>query len=389
MYAPVSGPLAAGSSKGNCPDPGLSGSAWFESLVRPDAPVVQYAAAPPRGMTNPPQNPKVRAALVKELNEYGVAFEPPAWPPAPVRCSPTAASASATAANTMASPARKAPFGPVVPPSMTAQMRRSLQRGKNISQSMPQLDVSSPSSHAAFPASPGKAGGKRGAIGCGPARNAMAAAGVVMQRQDDVRSSMGSTGDISHHHRDSVNYAGGHKDGVQAHHHSHSQSPFRQNLGLHRVVSEHELHDGISALRSQGRLHRACEEARFRSGVADSQSPEPWSNDASQLSAFHNQAMRAANPSRLEKLPEEKKKRRKKIEVDEMQLSESGLFRAQYPPDSSLRSLRHLRVCFFPPEEEVKELEPEPEKLDVVSRLKVEMGGSGSFFKRMRVPDLG
>jgi len=54
---------------------------WFASTVKPDASVAEYVSAPPRGMTNAPQNPKVRAALLKELTEFAVALDSPVWPP--------------------------------------------------------------------------------------------------------------------------------------------------------------------------------------------------------------------------------------------------------------------------------------------------------------------
>jgi len=54
---------------------------WFSSTVKPDASVREYTTAPPRGMTNAPQNPKVRAQLLKDLNAFSVQLEAPVWPP--------------------------------------------------------------------------------------------------------------------------------------------------------------------------------------------------------------------------------------------------------------------------------------------------------------------
>ncbi|CAE7320481.1 unnamed protein product, partial [Symbiodinium sp. KB8] len=54
---------------------------WFGPHVGPMAAVATYRSAPPRGMTNPPQNPKVRDQLIQELEEYGVALEVESWPP--------------------------------------------------------------------------------------------------------------------------------------------------------------------------------------------------------------------------------------------------------------------------------------------------------------------
>lgn len=45
------------------------------------AAIKEYRKAPPKGMTNPPQNPRVREMLVQELEENGVALKAGSQPP--------------------------------------------------------------------------------------------------------------------------------------------------------------------------------------------------------------------------------------------------------------------------------------------------------------------
>lgn len=61
----------------------MSAEEWFPPPLRPDAPaaIASYISAPPRGMTNAPRNPKVREALLKDLQEYAIGVAPPVWPP--------------------------------------------------------------------------------------------------------------------------------------------------------------------------------------------------------------------------------------------------------------------------------------------------------------------
>lgn len=59
---------------------------WFIHEVKADAPggLDLYAAQPPRGMSNPPMNSKVRKQLLQDVLDYGTPVTVSAWPP-PVR----------------------------------------------------------------------------------------------------------------------------------------------------------------------------------------------------------------------------------------------------------------------------------------------------------------
>eukprot|EP00927_Polykrikos_kofoidii_P013419 TRINITY_DN15851_c1_g1_i1.p1 TRINITY_DN15851_c1_g1~~TRINITY_DN15851_c1_g1_i1.p1 ORF type:complete len:423 (-),score=81.47 TRINITY_DN15851_c1_g1_i1:35-1174(-) len=136
---------------------------------------------------------------------------------------------------------------------------------------------------------------------------------------------------------------------------------------VQRSYTETDLRNNIDALRTSGRAHRAAVGDRFRLGVdlftpgslvlsgasAAANPPGAWSSDASELNLLHNSAMRQVNPSNMRLLPMPEKRRKKKGEEDETQLSESGLFFARYDGNQALKSLKAMKRN-FQPEEEIK-----------------------------------
>jgi len=134
-----------------------------------------------------------------------------------------------------------------------------------------------------------------------------------------------------------------------------------------RVIGETELKNDLAALRSMGRLHGAGVKDRFRFGAGTQTiagamvlsgpgsvptCPGKWVSDMSELTKNHNGAMRVVNPSGLDELKADPRKRRKKKdEEDEMRLGDSGLF-CRYPPNEPLKVLKALRRQHFPVKEE-------------------------------------
>jgi len=90
--------------------------------------------------------------------------------------------------------------------------------------------------------------------------------------------------------------------------------------------------------------------------------PGSWMSDAAYLQKFHNSAIRVVDPSGLQKIKEEPKKKKKKKgaqdDIDELKMSDSGLFVPKYPIDDSLKTLRRLRRKWFPASMEEKTIVP-------------------------------
>lgn len=164
------------------------------------------------------------------------------------------------------------------------------------------------------------------------------------------------------------------------------------------IITERHLSLGIESLRSQESLHRAAVSDRFKfsaegntrckavsiKGPGAVEPQGEWESDASLLNVFHNSAMRTVNPSRLDQLPDltdktkKKKKKQKEDDLDFLQMSDSGLFQAQYPTDESLMSIRRLRREYFP-----KEKPPTPAPVAAVT--KIDLGGFSLLGREKKV----
>lgn len=70
-----------------------------------------------------------------------------------------------------------------------------------------------------------------------------------------------------------------------------------------------------------------------------------WTSDMSELVKFHNVSVRNIKPSNLALIPvEDKQKKKKKVDEDELCMSERELYEA----DQSYRNIRKLRRAFYP-----------------------------------------
>jgi len=319
-------------------------------------------------MTNPPQNPKVRAKLLAELEEYGVQLEVESWPPPmpdlkaqgymfgqraeplDIR-SPAGKRASGLAQKHM-SWIRDGDTGHIanrladqlVPFTQTAQSRSGSR-----SESRP---ASRPSSGAMVGSRSEPALGAKQKDGSKGSKNAS------KQVQRPVSNQKGKP----------VQASGTASQKDAAAKDSSAQGSKQDSAGTGeagkqkatRVASETELDNSLIGLRSQGRLHRAAVGDRFRFGAdlkaaggmvlkgagATPVTPGMWASDGSELVKFHNKAIRNVNPSHLPLKPVEKhKKKKKKVDEDELPTGEKYQL---YEADKSYRAIRRLRRTFYP-----------------------------------------
>eukprot|EP00931_Biecheleriopsis_adriatica_P077954 TRINITY_DN51425_c0_g1_i1.p1 TRINITY_DN51425_c0_g1~~TRINITY_DN51425_c0_g1_i1.p1 ORF type:complete len:427 (+),score=80.15 TRINITY_DN51425_c0_g1_i1:79-1281(+) len=374
-------------------------SEWFGPHVGPQAAIATYRSAPPRGMTNPPQNPEVRRKLMQELEEYGTQLQVERWPPP--------------------APDLKAGFVfglPTAPPSCRAKgakLAQDLAR-KHLTwlrdgdtyhianRLADQLVEVKPSAQEPSPGAPdvkssargSSAGGKRDKkLGASASAPALGAKG---QKEKDAkegkgpqkapkdagakqasRSSAGQKGSSGQRHlskdkSDKAQTEGVKQDGQAA-------EVVKRGEQGGRTYTEKEMENSMIVLRSQSRLHTAAVSDRFRFGAdlkaaggmvlkgagSTPSAPGAWAADGSELNKFHNKAIRLVNPSNLPLLPMEKpKKKKKKADEDELTMGE----RALYEADKSYRNIRKIRRQFYPDSFE-KERTKKEEAVATVSNL--------------------
>jgi hypothetical protein len=162
-----------------------------------------------------------------------------------------------------------------------------------------------------------------------------------------------------------------------------------------RHVEESELDNGMRGLRGMSQLHRAACADRFSfccdasvgqpmmlgKATLNKANPGSWMSDAAYLQKFHNSAIRVVDPSGLQVKKEEPKKKKKKKnedDIDELKMSDSGLFVPKYPIDDSLKTLRRLRKKWFPASIEEKtiiKVKHTEEQLTAANELKSEFTG--------------
>lgn len=155
-------------------------------------------------------------------------------------------------------------------------------------------------------------------------------------------SSDGRGGGAAHSRAEKSNASGRHGDKAATDEKKDSKAP---------APPDYELNNKVEVLRSACRIHRAgvADVCRYGADVTAPGSmvlglPDSvgvWGSDASELTREHNGAMRMAAPSKLELLPVQQKRRKKKGDED-LQISQSGLFQARYPGDPSLRGIKAL-----------------------------------------------
>lgn len=292
---------------------------WFAPSVKPTAPVAEYAAAPPRGMTNPPLSDKVRERLLEDLDDYAINLDPKSsWPP-PL----------------LAQPSRH----PVIKAATQVGWRKTPWVG------MPSLECRQHLEAAAFKEK-GRTKSEAAVHRTAPAERAKEAeiGAVHAQRPNSEKG--------RHRHAGAKEASGPSGDQPKE-----SDDPFAVQKQVRKDISDIELNNSLETLKGQGRLHRAWVSDQFRFGAdlsvggsmvikgagASANVPGVWASYASHLNKFHNKAMRTVNPSKLEVLPDEDKPRKKKKDEDEIQLSKSGLFQPKYKADAAYRTLRQLR----------------------------------------------
>mmetsp|Transcript_101471 Transcript_101471/g.217276 ORF Transcript_101471/g.217276 Transcript_101471/m.217276 type:complete len:386 (-) Transcript_101471:50-1207(-) len=329
---------------------------WFNSTVTPDAAVSTYAGAWPKGMTNPPQNPKVRKMLLEDLQRYQVQLSHPSWPP------------------------------------QQRPVQEEVRRVPELSRSMGDLMQSYSSLISDGTYRLRRPWNQKGGRTSSPLKSTMRNAKRIYSggyEEDLSQSSLSRSLDTS---RMSVGYTTGmwrHKapgagDSVGSA--SASASPASSKKGAgdaskkkeqrkammvapgkekpDRIMSDIELRNAREGLRAQSSLHNSSVQDRYRfasdvspganlviagAGTGWGNAAPNWASDASYLNQFHHGAIRIVNPSGLDTLPEEPKSRRKKKkDEDDLQLSDSGLFQPRYPLDNSLRSLKMLKKKTFP-----------------------------------------
>lgn len=385
-------------------------AAWFEHAVTPKV-IASYKAAPPRGMSNPPQNPKVRRALLQDLMEIGNTVEVSDWPPQPRPMAQTAPS------NWPTGPTAAAAAAPAASPSRTAAVRAALlarwpQPASSSSgggndhkaRSMTPLGVSS--SAPAF----------RGRQMYHPVWHSCTLAPPKSQRQArrpraswrqgmdpgslEPRSGSGGS-DRRHSSARRMSESRWSLDGPDAPGEAGQEpsgSAKGRRRGVRSAVDDTSLDNARHTLKGQSQLHRAALADRFRFGAenclpgtpiilglstANATKPAAWATDASYLNNFHHAAIRVVDPSGLQALDEaawQKKKKKGKVpaerdDVDDLKMSDSGLFVARYPIDESLKSLRRLRRNLFPKEEKVEKKKAVDGPWKVAAMLKQDLRG--------------
>jgi len=418
-------PLSLGRARNNGRKAGISGTAWFCSAVRPDAPrgLGSYAAAPPRGMTNPPQNPAVRAALLKELIDYGISLEAPGqWPPPPPLPSSPADSATASTAEPL--PRLFVPVSTSAPQRFRGGLARGQRSLANAgTQSLPQLECSSsatpgcssgPARHRAaslqrhpsdcqavnFGPASAEANGRHrkrgGSVEALPplsqsplqleaaARHACASSPEILRGKPE--SDLLSHCDTG---RDSAAASG---SGASKSSPAKHEKAFQHGKSK-RSLSELEMCTAIDALRSKGRSHRVSLDDRFRQsadpeggGTVVMQGAQ-WRSDGATLVSHHNNAMRHLNPSRLDKRPPEPKKKKRQSYIEDQEDPGSP---EHYTKDAALAALRDLRLKHFPDTEKAELLqaqiaEQEKHKKIVVEDLKANLGLN--FMEKFSIPE--
>jgi len=395
-------PLVLGGAHGHLPKTGASSNAWFGSAVRADKArgLGDYAAAPPRGMTNPPQNPAVRQALLQELIDYGIVLEARnEWPPPP--------NGPLSPGTPSAPPLTE--LGGYAPPRyvMLAKEPSSVARGSRAgaglggrapgSQSLPQLQSLNAAQLADRPSwgvakkqekprhppemphagqMPGEASGSRrpgppllplqppmpqsalryaSAPPDSPALSPSAARlherlQLLRFRNESPRAAEGRQGSESppaaaiDTGRNS-NASGDKKEQGAA---------FPTGMSK-KILDDHQIDNALLNLRSRGRLHQVTvtqnldQVTEFEGGknIIIAGAP-PWQSDGARLVTEHNKAMRHQNPSNLARVhvePTKKHKKKHKRVVEDEDASNA----MKYSSDSSVRRLQELQNIVCPP----------------------------------------
>lgn len=356
--------------------------AWFEHEFNPYSAVVDYANAPPRGMTNAPMNLVLRKVLCKDLCEYGLVLQAPHWEggfgrtssSAPTSPSQSQYTATRRLARTFSSRSQ-------LMSSYTENLRsgQTLKKGSIFSRSAPAIGVVSQEEGAAahpdwhqyhpFPHT------LRPIDRRGPLLKTPSAASTEKKASRSVHFAEDAQKTLTEHleknyqgspvntefiktpsHEKAItlgknmsldaskgkrpNEPGHAKDGKHSGKdggHDDKDGKKKHNAEEHEAcVDNTELDNRMRSLRGNSQLHRAAVADRFRFGASaeagdpmvlnaaslSQANPGSWSSDAAFLNKFHNSAIRIVHPSGLEVLkePKVKKKKKKKLQDDDSDL---------------------------------------------------------------------
>lgn len=297
--------------------------AWFDTSVSPHGDMKLYCTAPPLGMTSPPQNSVVRERLLADLEAYGIRSKPsrPWPPPKPGTSGPSRPQGLARTmglARTASSPAA------------TFHSMDSISGvGGSLSSTTSAWKLTRPASSS-------------------PRRIWEPPDHEVPRRAKD-NDRWQSTGMPTALWRPP------------------RRLPSQVTLEHRRLDDKNDwqIRNAKEALRAQASLHSASMSDRHRNSFGMSTAPAEtaWSTDAGHLTNFHHKELRKVVKSGLEVIKEPVvTKKKKRDEIEDLQLSDSGLFKPKYPVDGSLKSLRRLTRSLHPPPESGNEQVPEVKK---------------------------
>lgn len=336
----------------------MSYDEWFGPHVGPSAAVSTYRRAPPQGMTNPPQNPRVREMLVQELEENGVTLKVKSWPPKapdlktgnqpsePFRCRNPAAKVAQDLARKHKNWARDGD---------TRRLATSVARPKSCG-ALPAMNGTAtsglPSSRVSNDLTPTASLPLLVPTPIvSPAERSPTGSPRSSPRSSRLRVTQGSS-------RSGSKTQGRGVQGRGRRQLTKDPSKDREVVKMTKLVAVDDMKSSLRALKTQGRLHRAAVNDKFCFG-AESSGGEVikgagavptcqgvWTSDMSELVKFHNASVRHIKPSNLALIPDEEKqkKKKKKVDEDELEMGERELYEA----DQSYRNIRKLRRAFYP-----------------------------------------
>jgi len=275
---------------------------WFDTSVSPHGDMTLYCNAPPIGMTSPPQNPVVRQRLLAELEAYGIRPKPSRpWP------SPKPGKNDSTRPQGLA---------------RTLGMART---------------ASSPA--ATFQSVDGTS-----VVGGSLSTTTLA---WKLTRPASVPKRRWQPPDLEAPRRASDNDRWQNTGMPTALWRPPRLLPSQVTLENRRLDDKNDwqMRNAKEALRAQASLHTAAMSDKHRNSTGMSTAPAEaaWMTDAGDLTNFHHKQLRKVVKSGLEAIKEPVvTKKKKKDDIEDLQLSDSGLFKPKYPVDGSLKSLRKL-----------------------------------------------
>eukprot|EP00928_Gymnodinium_smaydae_P061585 TRINITY_DN4562_c0_g1_i1.p1 TRINITY_DN4562_c0_g1~~TRINITY_DN4562_c0_g1_i1.p1 ORF type:complete len:413 (+),score=66.20 TRINITY_DN4562_c0_g1_i1:124-1362(+) len=340
--------------------PPASAEEWFATQVRPDAPLADYLAAAPRGMTNPPGSEKVRKALLQDLADYGVTAQVREWPPPappPARPPPvlhpggkprrpvSAAAAvnrrppSAVSAQRQSASHRRPHSAAAGRPASASSSTSGERKGKR--------PASAPTGEKRIFSIPGDELGAPTLSTDGR----MQSYGYPTARWRPTEFSIDSRALMTTEQADTSDASP--RSGAVL---GFAEASLRSNQSQEveqRPVHDDDIRRGQQELRCLSGHKRAACADRFRRAAdvtkgALAPAHEAWESDGAVLISFHNRALRAVNPSGLQAAEPPKGRRRRNSQADDYLVMGSGTFQPKYQVDDALVKLRRIKRTMFP-----------------------------------------